>query len=371
MMNKVASSDLNKREIRESLALMEADNYKMFSSFKKSARLDDYESYVFKDENGTKIWSVAFQKAIDENEIVFIPRAAEPYYADRTIIIPSNRIINADRDARIRQKDGVKVLMLRNANVSDGTHCPIDESKSDTDIMICGGIWEEYHTRRSGYGKSGMIDEERSFYGVYTCMFFCNVNRLCLKNMVFRHTGGFSVQCGYIKNAVFDNIKFEECFADGLHINGNSENIVVKNISGQVGDDLVALNMYDWQDSSVSFGPGKNILCENLELSHDSRYKAMRIEIGTYFFDNGESVDCSMDNLVVSGVRGIKTFKLYFQTPRYKLGESPEKGGVGSCGKLFFENIDIDLDGPIDAFSEYVNGDPFAEALPDLKWGQI
>jgi hypothetical protein len=40
--------------------------------------------------------------------------------------------------------------------------------------------------------------------------------------------------------------------------------------------------MYDWQNSSVNFGPMHTVLCEDLVLSADSRYKALRIEPGMY-----------------------------------------------------------------------------------------
>ncbi|MCR5264434.1 MAG: hypothetical protein K6D94_11200, partial [Clostridiales bacterium] len=151
---------------------------------------------------------------------------------------------------------------------------------------------------------------------------------------------------------------FDECFADGLHLNGASENIVVRNVKGQVGDDLVALNMYDWINSSVNYGPIRNIIAEDLELSEDSRYKALRIEPGVYYYADGTPVDCSLEHALIKGVKGIKTFKLYYQTPGYCKGESPERGGVGSGKDITFEDIDIDLDVPVDGMPDYLESRP-------------
>ncbi len=316
-----------------------------------------YRHLVKEDTDGREIWSDALQRALDEHEVVIIPANKRPYYIDKSIIIPSDRRIEAATDAVIQMTEDMKVLLLRNEHTSDGTHAPIDGKDRDCNISITGGIWRESQTCRAGYGKSGMYDEERSFYGVSTCMLFNNIRGLTLKKMRFSHTAGFSVQIGDAVNVIAQDISFEECYADGLHINGNTENVIIRNISGQVGDDLVALNMYDWQNSSVNFGPLKTALCENLNLSHDSRYKAMRIEPGIYYYEDNSCVDCSVNDVIIKGVRGIKTFKLYYQTPPYEISGRPEKGGVGSVDDLFFEDIEINLDTPVDAMEEYLSSD--------------
>ena len=239
----------------------------------------------------------------------------------------------------------------------------------DKNISITGGRWEETHTVRAGYQKSGKYDGEGKFFGVSCCMLFNNVENLYLSDVTIVRAGGFAVQIGEIKNAVFENITFESCFADGLHINGNSENIIARNIKGHVGDDLVALNMYDWQNSSVTFGPGKNILCENLELLADSEYKSLRILPGMYYFDDGTSVDCSLENVIIKNVKGIKTFKIYFQTPPYMIGSNPERGDIGSVNNIFFEDIDIELDEPIDKLNPYLDSDMLRGSFASFETG--
>lgn len=350
-----------KAEIREKLRLMQSENARLTAALTDEVLLTDYVCLA-----QNNIWTAALQTALNEHEIVRIP--AGLYVIDGTVIIPSNRHIEAEEGAVIRQAEGVKVLMLRNASTADGTHMPIKSDVRDVNISIHGGRWEESWRERKGYGASGMYDMERSFYGVSTLMLFNNMDHLTLTDMTFAHTAAFSVQMGDIKNVHCENIEFVKCYADGLHINGNTENLITRNIYGHVGDDLVALNLYDWQNSSINFGPMKTVLCEGLDLSADSHYKAMRIEPGTYYYDDGTSVDCALTDAIISQVRGVRTFKMYYQTPPYNtVTEQPERGDVGSGDYLFFEDIDVDLLAPVDNMSEYTTSHPIKGTMAPFE----
>ncbi len=353
-------SHLTKAAIEEILIRMREENFALANTLTDEVSLSDYEAMVARKENDgdtVDVWTAAFQAALNEHQIVRIPKKETPYWIDGTVTIPSNRKIIADEGAVIKQMKGVKVLMLRNEHTADGTHAPIPEGTRDRNITIMGGRWEESYTHRAGYGNSGMYDENRSFFGVSTCMLFNNVEHVTLLGVEFAHTAGFSAQLGDISDLYAESITFDTCYADGMHINGNTERIWLRNLSGQVGDDLVAWNMYDWQDSSINFGPLKTALVEN---GHsESGYRAIRIEPGTYFYDDGSSVDCSLENAILRNVDGVEVFKMYYQTPPYRYAEEePEKGDVGSVNNVFFEDIDLDLTGPIDRFPAYVNADP-------------
>ena len=334
------------------------------SNLALAAGLTDFVSvtdymHLTHEKDGMRIWTQAFQKALDEHRVMMIPSSEEPYYIDAPVRIPSNRHIEAAFDAVIRLCPETRLLMLRNENTMDGTHMPFGNEFRNVNISINGGRWEESNTSRKGYGATGMYDEERSFFGVSTCMLFNNIENLTLTNMVFAKTAAFAVQVGNAKNVVMENIRFESCFADGLHINGNVENVLVRNISGETGDDLVAINTYDWQNSSINFGPGKCMLIENITSFATGKYKSMRLEQGIYRYDDGTEVDCSLTDAVIKGVKGVHTFKMYFQTPRYTLGTAPEYGAAGSMSGIFFEDIEIDLIAPVDAkFDTYTKSDP-------------
>lgn len=350
---------MTKESIIAGLEKMRAKNLAAAELLPDRVSLDEYSRFV-RSEDGFEVWTDALQMALAEHQVIVIPARKEPYYIDDSVVIPSKRLILAD-GATLRLTPDCEVLMFRNLSTANGTHAPIGSIKDnlpDTDITIIGGRFEESRTKRGGYGTSGKYDKSRSLYGVSTLFFFNNICGLSLVGLTFAHTAGFAVQVGDAKNLVFEHIRFEECYADGLHINGNTENLICRDIKGQVGDDLVALNLYDWQNSSVDFGPMTRVLCEDLELSDDSGYKAMRIEPGRYIYDDGSIAECTLSDAVIKNVRGIRTFKLYYQTPRYKIGNPPERGMVGKCGNVYFEDIKIDLLEPIDRFPEYMNSDP-------------
>ena len=363
-----------KTAIYATLEQMKAENLAAIENLTDTVSLSDYAHLTRQSEYGT-IWTEALQTALREHQRVIIPPAEDLYWIDDTVTIPSDRHIEA-AGATIRLTPGCEVLMLRNEHTEDGTHAPIRTASRDHNISIHGGRWDESNTSRGGYGKCSRYthfgednDRARPFFGVSTCLLFNNITGLTLTDMTFCHTAGFSVQTGDLTNGVFENIRFEECFADGLHLNGNSENLYIRNISGEVGDDLVALNMYDWQNSSVNFGPTRNVLCDGLDLAPSSPYKALRIEPGIYTYDDGSTVDCGLFDAIIKNVRGIATFKMYFQTPAYTIGTAPERGGVGSSDNLFFENITVDLAGPIDKFAEYMNSDPLKGIFAAFELG--
>ena len=348
-------------EIENKLLEAKKGNECLFLALNDKCLITDYA-------NNDDDYTEAFQRALNEHEVVVIPSKGTPYMLSGPVLVPSNRRIIAENGATVRLSGDCKLLMLRNTSTADGTHMPITAPRNEN-ISIEGGVWEEMCPYRLGYGNSGMYDSERSFFGVSTCMLLENINHLTLRNMTFRHCGGFGVQIGECNDVIIENIFFDNCFADGVHVNGNVENIHIKNVYGEVGDDLVAFNMFDWQNSSINFGPCKNVLCEDLELFSNSFYKALRIEPGIYTFDDGSTVDCSLNNAIFRRIKGIKTFKLYCQTPVYSPTIPQERADVGSGDNIFFEDIKIDLDGPIDLLDGYVANDAIKGSFAGFELG--
>jgi hypothetical protein len=284
-----------------------------------------------------RVWTSALQTALNEHEIVVIPASEEVYWLDGTVVIPSNRCIEA-AGATVCLVPEYPYVMLRNAHVADGTRAPIDVSLRDENISIKGGTWGECATSR---GKRRLGADKDAFRGVQTCMLFGNLDRLTVTDATFSHATSFCLQVGDLTDGVFERLHFISCYADGLHVNGNCENLSIRDFSGHVGDDLVALNMYDWIHSSINYGPARNIYCENIISAPDSRAKMMRLQPGIFCYADGTLIDCSLRNVYIKHARGIFEYKLYFQSPRYRLGKKPEGEGAGSMDNVFFEDIEI------------------------------
>lgn len=345
--------------IERGIALMEARNAAIEKSFGGETSILEFRDRV-RVVNGTNVWTDAINAALKEAKVVRIPSSAEPYCVDGTLIVPSNRRILAE-GATIRLMRPCDTVLLRNAGVADGTLGPVDRSTVDRNIFVLGGRWEDWQTSRAGYGRSGRINDGirakgRNFHGISALLYFGNVTTLVLRGLTIAHAGGFAIQCGDAEDVIVEDVEFDGCFADGFHCNGNVRNVLARNISGDVGDDLVALNVYDWQDSSVNFGPGDTILCENLRLR--SGYPAIRLLPAVYRYADGTKVDCALRNVLLRGVKGVNCFKMYLQTPGYLIGTEPEWGEVGTAENLWFEDIEIDLDFPPDRFGPYLESDP-------------
>ena len=353
-----------KEQIKRSLSNMAQRNIKRQSGLSRKATISDYSSFVRTSENGYVLWTDAIQNAIDENEIVIFPEGE--YYVDKTIVIPSNRKIIA-YGARIKKVPEMNTLLLRNEHLKDGSFFKIDSSDADENITIEGGTWED--TGIEWTFHHGLYDKENSMVGVSACMCFTNMVGLTISDVKIIRAGGFGIQVGNLTDAVIENVEFENTVADGVHINGNTKNVIVRNICGSVGDDIVALNMYDWTASSVCFGPIENVICENITLSPEGRYKAIRILPGKYFYKDGTVSDCYLKDVIFKRIRGVNTFKFYFQTPPYVIGEKPELGESGRGDNLFIEDVQLDLYKPIDAFDEYLEGDPVLGAFAAFEFG--
>ena len=199
-----------------------------------------------------KICTQAFNYAFQNYSEIYI--SAGVYYIDNSLIVKSNTEIVADKNAEIVLIKGVKTLLLRNESVVDGSYKSAASAPTDENIYIEGGVWAEENTERLGYGLSGCFDEDNTLKGVSTCFLFSGVKGLTLKNITFRNTAGFACQIGRVDGFSIENLKFENCFADGLHVNGGTVNGEIKNLYGHTEDDLIALNAYDWDNSAIIFG---------------------------------------------------------------------------------------------------------------------
>lgn len=341
---------MTKSEIKLTLERM-AEQVRAAAPCGEGASLDSYTSLVRHSEiDGVdfEIWTDALQKALDENPVVRIPAREKAYYIDAPVLIGGGRRIDA-HGACLLVVPHCRALLMRNKSVVDGSNHAEDKSVSpDHGIVIEGGIWGESNEKRLGYGRTGALDFDNSMPGVTTCLLFSNVEDLYLRDMEFVHTAGFAVQIGNCRRAAVQDVHFTSCFADGVHLNGNIWDVLVKNISGNVGDDLVALNPYDWDNSGINFGPAERVYIDGVFSDADARYKAIRLQPGVYLYPDGGSSDCRIDDLYLRRVTGIKSYKLYLQTISYK--DEPEHPAlVGSCGNMYFDDLDIGLDSQIDA----------------------
>lgn len=300
--------------------------------------------------NGRRVWTEAFNVALTENSFVSIPAASEPYWIDGEVRIGSGRRLAAEKGAVMKRVPGSMLAMIRNAAWESGIEHPV-AGRPDEGIVITGGRWDAGCTTRISYSPS-----------VFS---FSNVKGLVVRDLEIAGAPEFAIQIGDVEGVRVTGVNFDACKADGVHVNGNVRFIHVAKLTGRVRDDLVALNAFDWPKCSFNFGDIDHALVENIELRCDIRSgdddfcKSLRLLPGLHRYADGSERLCCLSNIVVRRSKGLRNFKVYCQTPPYELKDGPFLKGMkpGREDNLFFEDLSIDFDHPVDGYLSNIRGD--------------
>ena len=89
-----STKQAKKQQILNATLAVKKRNEEAIATLKDRVCLEDYAELAFDGQHG-KVWTAALQKALREHEIVVIPQSEEIYWLDSTVVIPSNRRIEA------------------------------------------------------------------------------------------------------------------------------------------------------------------------------------------------------------------------------------------------------------------------------------
>lgn len=151
------------------------------------------------------------------------------------------------------------VCLLRNANLS--TTRPY----GDSNMVIEGGTFDGNYTGNSTQlvncdTTSSTVNTLQ--YGVQGDLALIGVSHVTIRNVTIQNCNGFGTQI--IGDGVtIENINFNTA-RDGIHVNGPSKGIVLRNIYGYTDDDFIALNAWDWHKSGPSVGDIENVAIEDI-----------------------------------------------------------------------------------------------------------
>ncbi|NSW56558.1 MAG: hypothetical protein HPY44_11120 [Armatimonadetes bacterium] len=277
-----------------------------------------------------ELWSAAIQAALDAHAKVLIPARPEPYYLDAPLVLKFGQTLIADPEAELRLKPGTNTCLVRNANPVSGWPGPVPETSPDTDITIQGGIWTDLATapaESNGNGR-GSVDRANSVPGAYGIIVLTNVARVVVRDLVVRQSRPFGVHLTNARDFLVENLRFEDHRRDGVHVNGPASYGLVRGISGVTGDDMVALNAWDWQASTMTFGRIHHVLVEDVtgrELSAESSGPVpdgsaeIRLLPGYKRFPDGAKLACPIEDVLIRRIRSIRTLKMYDQ-PNLEMG---------------------------------------------------
>ncbi len=242
-----------------------------------------------------------------EHEAVYIPEMAAPLVLDRPIVLKSGRHLKVHERTVFTVREGCGGCMVRNEHIFNGCGGQAPETGYDTGITVEGGVWQGGARAESVNDKSPVMHElSRIILGV---LFFSHAEQIVIRNVTIRSGEQYGVLLADCHDFRVENIFFDHHRKDGVHVNGPACRGLIEGVTGRCDDDIVALNAWDWDSSSISFGPIRDIVVRHVCCDHNE----LRMLPGRKTYPNGEKVECPIERCLVEDVEGVYNFKLYQQ----------------------------------------------------------
>lgn len=283
-----------------------------------------------------KIWTKAIQAALDEYKDVYIPNIGNDIYLDESLIMRSDYKLKVHKKQKLIMTPFASVALVRNENLISGADKSVTLDNPDCNIVIEGGIWDSFESDRRVDNGNWMLyaDKEKSIQGAWGIMIFSNVRDIIIKDCTMTNAASYAVEISNAEGIYVSDIEFLNYRKDGIHVNGPVKYGIIRNLSGvNMGDDMVALNAWDWDMSAMCFGPIEKIIVENIEGNHNE----FRLLPGRKRYSNTSYVDCDIRDCVIRNISGVYTFKLYAQPQFLKREDYSEI--VGNIANVYFDKI--------------------------------
>ena len=298
-----------------------------------------------------EIWSDALERALSDCDCLIVPEVGGTIWLDRPILLRSGQSLSVAERQRIALLPGTNTCMVRNANILVGREGPVDLQHPDCNLTVEGGVWTTLATsvtQSNGNADMGMDPEHRTHgHGV---MLFSNVRNLTVRNVRFFQCKSHGVQISNCEDFLCENIEFQEHRRDGVHINGPARRGMVRKISGEdMGDDMIALNAWDWYHTVLTFGTIEDVTVEDIA----GKNNEIRLLAGCKQYADGRTETCAIRQVRFSGIRGIRAFKLYPQPNSELPAENDRSLTVGSIEDAEFRDIVFET-GAYDPFSQKI-----------------
>lgn len=304
-----------------------------------------------------EITRAAIQNALEAHESVEIPDTGKPILLDEPIILRSNHHLKVAKNQVITQCEGNYACLVRNEHIQSGAeHMP--DGVRDRNISVRGGVWKTSDQVRAG------VDRENSVQGALGNIIFCCVEQSAVLDLTIWDSVSYGIQLSDCKDFTVERIHFLEQHKDGVHVNGPANYGVIRQLTGEnMGDDMVALNAWDWYTSAITFGTIDHVVVEDVKSNNNE----LRLLPGQKLFKNGEKVDCDIRSCVLEHISGIYTFKLYAQPNIANAirGIHDVSGTVGVIEDVHLKDISF-----LRVTSEGLNGLPvksMVEVCADVK----
>ncbi len=242
----------------------------------------------------------ALQRALDAGAACVKVPAGVYRLGNAPLRIPSNTHLELDPAATIRLGDwvgdNVDVFLITNNDPENGNE----------NIAISGGVWDGNAGNNGGADRYDVGGYTRHGYVGYTGagINFVNVTGLSIRDLTVRNPTAYAIRMCRISGFTVEDIVFDNDIhlpnQDGVHINGYSEDGVIRRLRGvsprTPNDDMVALNADDGLDYVLNHGmvrgPIQRIRIEDIEAKD------------VYTFVRLLSTESLIDDVTIDNVRG-------------------------------------------------------------------
>ncbi len=317
-------------------------------TFENPVNLSDYKhlaknkTITVKTPDGEKtmdvlVWSDAIEKAFCDSDCLYIPKMEDTVYLERPIVMHSGYKLNVDPMQRISSVPNAGCSLVISDNILDGAFKEVHLDNPTCDIAIEGGIWDALGYTPTMFNGNARLqaNKKNPMRGSFGLMVFSNVKDVIVKNITPSNALSYGVQICNCEGFCIENINFVNYHKDGVHVNGHVKNGIIRNLSGEdMGDDMVALNAWDWYSSALTYGNIENLIVENLKSKHNE----LRLLPGRKVYDDGSSNECAIRNCILCNIEGVYTFKLYGQ-PLFRDPERDFSPIPGIIENVHFEDI--------------------------------
>ncbi len=294
-------------------------------------------SVVFGTDNTT-----AIQNVLDKAQSEPIAVYWDGKYSVTGLKVYSNTTIIAFEGCGAILRNNSDKALLENANRSFSTY-------ADFDISIQGGIW-------NGNGFNDIINPaqihdnpKEGFVGWVSVFRFFGVENLTIKDAVIYRPRTFALHAGKVKNVFIQNVQIDvgesaPINCDGLHFDGPSENITIKDCVIRAKDDHIAFNADEQPGGDIT-----DITIDNIKL--ENGLFGIRLLSRKYL----------VDKVRISNIHGI-TKEYWLIVDNYWQSKPKENGNFGT---IIIEDINVESTGEYVPYvhHSYANINANAECL--------
>ncbi len=221
----------------------------------------------------TKDDSFAMNQALKFSSLVKLT-GSRTMIIKKPIVLRSGNTIEADKNFEIKLGDASNCTLLKNENVDiphDGINPVVYPQgfKRNRNITIRGGIWNGNGLKQNRANNSAVGDQNdvigtphftdadtQMYYGCLAK--FADIDNILFEKATVRNPRTYGFALGGLTNYVFRDIIFERDYhienGDNIHLHGHCYNGIIENLSGQSGDDFVAVTTSEAQRLSMRVG---------------------------------------------------------------------------------------------------------------------